>query len=442
MTNGPDPAAAEGAGPATGDGLDRVGSALSAKSAAAPRARRTRSARDWLVDSLVFAAAVFLGLVVLGVVKEQGSVAGWAIDLDPFLGLVACLALWWRRRWPFAVALIGLPAVALATSALPAGAVIVANLALRVPWRRALWTLGAYVVCVVPSGLLISDTGDELWISGALSLAYLLAAFAGGHALHSRRLLVERLREDAERARAEHRRRMADARRSERQAIAREMHDVLAHRISLVSVHAGALAYRTRQAEAAAGPALSGVEVAESAEVIRGNAHQALEELQEVLYLLRAEDDGGEPASLLPRIGDIGGLVADARATGQPVDYRADLPVHAVGDLRPQVHRTAYRVAQEGLTNARKHAPGARVSVRLSGGPGRDLTVEVSNELPTRAGSGSGTGTGSGPGAAIPGAGAGLTGLAERVHLEGGTLDHAAVDGTFTLCARLPWPER
>jgi signal transduction histidine kinase len=394
------------------------------------------------VDTVVYCVAVFLGLVVLGVVKEQGDLPGWALGLDPFLGLVACLALWWRRRFPFAVALVGLPAVALATSALPAGAVIVANLALRVPWRRALRTLGAYVVCVVPSGLLISGPGDGLWINGVISLAYLLAAFAGGHALHSRRLLVERLREDAERARAEHRRRMADARRGERHAIAREMHDVLAHRISLVSVHAGALAYRTRQAGAAAGPALSGGEVAESAEVIRGNAHQALEELQEVLYLLRAEDGAGEPMSLLPRIGDIGGLVADARATGQPVEYRAELAAGAVGDLRPQVHRTAYRVAQEGLTNARKHAPGARVVVRLTGGPGGDLTVEVSNELPAYASTGAHAGAGAESGGAIPGAGAGLTGLAERVHLEGGTLDHAATDGTFTLRARLPWPAR
>ena len=161
-----------------------------------------------------------------------------------------------------------------------------------------------------------------------------LAFAGGGNALRSRRLLVERLRVDALRAKAEHERRLADARRGERRAIAREMHDVLAHRISLLAVHACALVYRTRHAQASAGPALSGAEVADSAEVIRGNAHEALEELQEVLHLLRAED-GDEPVSLLPRIEEIGGLVTDARATGQPVDFRIEPAADAVRDLRP-----------------------------------------------------------------------------------------------------------
>jgi signal transduction histidine kinase len=238
--------------------------------------------RDRVVDVALFGVAVLLGMVAFGVAKEQGDLPGWAVELDPLLGLAACLALWWRRRHPLAVAVIGLPAVALATSALPAGAVIVASLALRVRWRRALQVLGVYLVSVVPSGLLLSGAEGSPWFDAAFSLAYLLAAFAWGHALRSRRLLVERLRADAERARADHERRLAEARRGERQAIAREMHDVLAHRISLLSVHAGALAYRTRQAQAHAGPALSSAEVAQSAEVIRGNAHEAVNELQEV----------------------------------------------------------------------------------------------------------------------------------------------------------------
>ncbi|WP_069862754.1 sensor histidine kinase [Streptomyces malaysiensis] len=403
-----------------------------------PALRAGRTWRDWAVDAVLFCVAVFLGMVVLGVVKEQGELPGWAAELDPLLGLVACLALWWRRGFPLAVALIGLPAVALATSALPAGAVIVTNVALRLRWRRALVMLAAYVVCMVPSGLLLPGHAEDLWFDAVFCLAYLLASFAWGHALRSRRLLVQRLRVDAERARAEHERRLADARRGERQAIAREMHDVLAHRISLLSVHAGALAYRTRQAEAGAGPALNSTEVAQSAEVIRGNAHEAVEELQEVLHLLHAEG-GGEPVSLLPRIRDIDGLVADARATGQPVDFHTELTADAVHELRSQLHRTVYRVAQEGLTNARKHAPGTPVSVCLTGGPGTGLTVEVRNGLPTSPATAD---TDTDTGEAIPGTGAGLTGLAERVRLDGGTLDHTAADNTFTLRARLPWPER
>jgi len=389
------------------------------------------------VDAALFCAAVLLGMVVVGVAKEHGAVRGWAAQLDPLLGLVACLALWWRRRFPLAVGLAGLPAVTLATSALPAGAVIVANLALRLSRRDATALLAAYVACMVPSGLLLPGAGADLWSDTVFSLTYLAAASAGGYALRARRELLARLREDAERAAGEHERRLADARRAERQAIAREMHDVLAHRVSLLSVHAGALVYRTRQAQAGAGPALSGAEVAESAEVIKGNAHEALEELREVLSLLRADAGGGDPVSLLPRIEEIAGLVADARATGQPVDFRTELAAgaaDAVGLLRPQLHRTAYRVAQEGLTNARKHAPGAPVGLRLAGGPGSGLTVEVRNELPAA------PGPAAGPGGAIPGAGAGLAGLAERVRLDGGALEHTAAGGTFTLRARLPWP--
>jgi signal transduction histidine kinase len=87
------------------------------------------------------------------------------------------------------------------------------------------------------------------------------------------------------------------------------------------------------------------------------------------------------------------------------------------------------RVVQEGLTNARKHAPGAPVTIGLSGGPGPGLTVEIDNSLAAGAG-----------GVAIPGGGTGLVGLAERVKLADGTLEHGSVGGVFRLRAWLPWP--
>ncbi|GAA3851000.1 sensor histidine kinase [Streptomyces sedi] len=397
--------------------------------------RARRNPRQWALDAALFCAAVLCGLVVLGVVQESGEQPDWVAEWDPLLGLVACLALWWRRRLPLTVALIGVPTVALASSALPAGAVILVNLMLRAPWRRVLQLLALYAVTVVPSGALVSTSEGHLWFDLAFGCTYLLAAAALGYGLRSRRLLVERLRADAARDRAEHARRLVEARRAERRAIAREMHDVLAHRVSLLSVHAGALAYRSRRAASeGGGPALSDAEVAESAEVIRGNAHAAVGELREVLSLLRAEDDAedgeGGPVSLLRRIEDIDALVADAEAAGQPVTVHRALDASALAGLRTQLHRTVYRLVQEGLTNARKHAAGAPVEVRLTGAPGSGLTVEVRNAL--RAGGADRT--------AIPGAGAGLTGLAERVRLDGGTLEHAAEHGVFTLRARLPWP--
>jgi signal transduction histidine kinase len=211
------------------------------------------------------------------------------------------------------------------------------------------------------------------------------------------------------------------------------MHDVLAHRISLLSVHAGALAYRTGPAGVAA--PLSSPEISDSAQLIRDTAHQALEELRAVLTVLR----GGTPTTAgeaahraaeagLPRIADITGLVAEAEEAGQRVSlvrrYDADL----ADALRGQVQRTAYRVVQEGLTNARKHAPGEAVTVTLEGRPGDGLTVRVRNALPD----------GTRP-VEIPGAGAGLAGLEERAVLDGGTLRHGADDGAFELHARLPW---
>jgi glucose-6-phosphate-specific signal transduction histidine kinase len=207
------------------------------------------------------------------------------------------------------------------------------------------------------------------------------------------------------------------------------MHDVLAHRISLLSVHAGALAYRTAQAESGQGRALSGAEVTGAVRVIRDSAHQALAELGEVLSVLRADQpDGDGRGAPQPMLADLPRLVEEARSAGQRVTLELDPALTNGRQPRPQDQRTVYRVVQEGLTNARKHAPDARVVVRVAGEPGTGLAVAVTNPLPVGVAA-----------VEIPGAGAGLTGLAERVGLDGGTLDHGPVDGAFRLAARLPW---
>lgn len=385
-----------------------------------------RTARDWTVDALAFAWAVAVWALMATRLSTYDYLPDWIVALDAPLGAVACLALWWRRRFPLLLGLIMVPVGALTNTGSGAGVVIILNLALRVPWQRSLPVLCAMIAAVSPYVLIYSVPYEGGWAAAVFVLAYYLVFFAWGSALRARRLLVLKLREDADRERTEHARRLAESRRAERTAIAREMHDVLAHRISLLSVHAGALAYRTRRAEAGSGVELSGAEIAESAQVIRDNAHQALNELRDVLYVLRTDTDSGETAPPQPKMADLKGLVDEARAAGQSVDYGAEVDSEPP---RPQLQRTAYRVVQEGLTNARKHAPGSHVTVRVyAGSPRTDVTVEVSNPLPVGA-----------PASAIPGAGAGLTGLHERVELDGGTLQHASVDGTFTLRARLPW---
>ncbi|MFD5895206.1 sensor histidine kinase [Streptomyces sp. NPDC060366] len=393
-----------------------------------------RTARDWVVDALAFAWAVGWWALLVTRLSTYSYLPDWLVALDAPLGAVACLSLWWRRRFPLLVALALVPAGALANSVVGAGMVIILNLGLRVPWQRSVPVLCLMIATVAPYVLIYSVPYEGGWAAAGFVLAYYLAFFAWGSALRARRMLVLRLREDADRERAEHARRLADTRRAERTAIAREMHDVLAHRISLLSVHAGALAYRTRRADAGAGPALSGAEIAESAQVIRDNAHQALDELRDVLYVLRTDSgDSGEIAPPQPKMADLEDLVEEARATGQTVDFRTE-GTEGARSPRPQLQRTVYRVVQEGLTNALKHAPGSHVTVRVradsgtSGTSGTEMTVVVTNPLPADTAE-----------SEIPGAGAGLTGLHERVELEGGTLQHGSVDGTFTLRARLPW---
>ncbi|TQM16405.1 sensor histidine kinase, partial [Pseudonocardia kunmingensis] len=196
-----------------------------------------------------------------------------------------------------------------------------------------------------------------------------------------------------------------------RETVAREMHDVLGHRLSLLSVHAGALEFR---------PDAPAEDVARAARVIRESAHQALQDLREVIGVLRA------PVGELPQptAADVPELVAESRRAGMRVVLR-----HEVEGAVPQtVGRTAYRVVQEALTNARRHAHGADVRVAVAGAADAGLAVEVVNDpppLPCPHGE----------------PGQGLTGLAERVALAGGRLEHGPTRaGGWRLAAWLPWP--
>src|SRR5690606_41285433 len=121
-------------------------------------------------------------------------------------------------------------------------------------------------------------------------------------------------------------------------------------------------------------------------------------------------------------------LTSPRLAAGQRVEFVEN--IHAP-EARPAAGgRTAYRVVQEALTNARKHAPGRPVQVRLEGRPGERLTIDVRNRLAAPGSTGSAT----------PGTGTGLIGLGERVHLTGGRLDHEIAEDEFRLHVELPWP--
>jgi signal transduction histidine kinase len=232
-------------------------------------------------------------------------------------------------------------------------------------------------------------------------------------------LLVRATREAAaERAKRLEREQVMRAeqvRTQERARIAREMHDVVAHRVSLMVLHAGALEMRA-----------SDEETERAAALIGGIGREALANLRDVLGVLRTPESPPEKDGALrppPTLGDLDRLLDQSRALGIAVTR------HDEGEARPvvpAVERTAYRVVQEALTNVHKHAGDAVTDVRIRYGP-EELEVEVRNQAP-----------GSPPGE-LPGAGWGLVGLRERVELLGGTLRTSAQDGGgFLVSARIP----
>ena len=401
--------------------------------------RPGRSPRDWLVDVACFLLAVGWTLIVYadGRQRQPGPVP---LAVDVTLGALCCLGVWLRRRWPvgFAVTAILMSAV----SAAAGGIAFIALFTVAVHRRLAvvaLVTAGATTVCIgtVLVGL---DSSMPWWWQAAISVVFFTAAAAMGLFVQARRELAASARDRARRAGLD---RVAQARRHERHRIAREMHDVLAHRISLVSLHAGALELR---------PDAPAEEIARAAGVIRDCAHQALEDLAEVIGVLRADPAADEwaddaPERPQPTLVDLPELVDESRLAGTRV--RLDYAVTDPTAVPAVVGRSAYRIVQEGLTNARKHAHGEEVAVSVHGRGGEGLTVEVRNPLPSAATStvsdadaadGAGA-AGAAPVTAVPGAGSGIIGLAERASLAGGRLEHGRTPaGDFELRAWLPWP--
>jgi signal transduction histidine kinase len=380
--------------------------------------RPRRTTRDWIVDVLAFLIAIGVGATMF---LFEASTSGESDELlfwDLLFGSLACIALWWRRRWPLGIALALLPVGAF--SAMGVGAGSIALFTLAVHRRLAVAAVvGAVGVALSPIYAVVhDDQSTSIWVSVALGVFATVALVAWGSFVRARRQLVLSLRDRAERAEGEQQLRVDQARQHERARIAREMHDVLAHRISLLSLHAGALEFR---------PDASPEEIARAAGVIRGSAHQALDDLREVIGVLREDTAGDAPEPPQPTLADLPALVAESREAGMQVTLGFSVPAGAV--VPSALGRNAYRLVQEGLTNARKHARGAAVSVDVSGEPGAGLTVEVRSRLPV----------GRVLAADIPGAGTGIVGLAERVGLAGGRLEHGPTGGDFRLFGWLPW---
>lgn len=372
---------------------------------------------------------MFLLAALPVVIGSHPLTAGWdgyphGLRLaDAVLGSVVVIGVFLRRRFPLGYALAVLPVACFTTLGGFAPLVAAFTVAVHRRWQVAVPVGVALAATSVPALLLYPPPRGQGLLASVTGAVAITLAFTGwGLFTRARRELLASLRERAERAEADQVRRADRARRAERQRIAREMHDVLAHRLSLLAVHAGALEFR---ADAPAG------DVARAAAVVRATAHDALQELRDVVAVLRDDaPDNRDPAAAgperpQPTLADLAGLLAEARSAGTRV--RSSVGLDGPGPGRA-AGRAAYRIIQESLTNARKHVPESPVDIDVSGAPDTGLAVDVRTRLAVdRAAD------------PVPGAGAGLIGLAERATLLGGRLSAGPAGGDFVVRAWLPW---
>ena len=340
--------------------------------------------------------------------------------------VAATLAFSVRRRFPW------VPIAALFGLALISPQIATSNVALYTMARQRGPRLPTWIATALVTGLNVinfSPFADPWeWVNALVLVAvYVSAPVLLGLWVFQRAALLTAMRERADQAEREQRLLTERAVTAERRRVAREMHDVVAHRLSVVSLQAGALTTAARDGR-----------TTDTAETIRQTGSTALAELRDMLRVLRDDDSStqdqapaehDEPAGA-PALGGIEPLVRDAVGTG--ADVRLDVPA-TLPETSDDVGRAAYRVVQESLTNAAKHAPRAPVHVELVV-DGEQLAVTVSNEAVVVSNE-----TGDDEHAAVPGSGYGLVGMRERITLVGGSL-HAGpkADGGYRVRATLP----
>lgn len=357
------------------------------------------------------------GISILSAVNREVTpdLARIALDLALFgagLGLMR-----WRHRFPWQVALATALLTLYSTTAAGPAYVTYVSMCTHCRWRQIVPVALATWLC--PAAQILWSDADKLRGVSVTSVTMVTGSvIVGGLTvfglyLRTWRDLAASRRQAALEAQAH---RVEQAKLAERVNIAHEMHDVLAHRISLLAMLAGGLSHRTD---------LTAEQTRETAQAIQENAHQSLNELRAVLGTLRRDGGVEDPQ---PSLADLDALFDEVRVAGQQVEVADTVEGREL--LPAQTGRHAYRIVQEALTNARKHAPGTRVRAELGGRPGQGLRIRMSNPAPY-AGSSS-------PGPGLGGR-LGLVGLAERAQMAGGTLSHAVQDGHFILDVRLPW---
>ena len=346
--------------------------------------------------------------VAIGVATPEAGLAPDAVLVTGGVLLVLTLLLFRRSApvVPFAVsAVLGALVPALVVGMLLTSYAVgryEGRWAVRVPAA----VLGA-VALVQPWA--IGTANEAVGALGGLAMALVLPA-ALGIWQRTRAQLLAALRERAERAETERELLAREAVLGERTRIAREMHDAVGHRVSLMVLQAGAIEVAADDRD----------RVEQLAAHVQAAGRQALEELRQMVGVLRADE--GAPLAPQPGVEGLAALVEQARAAGMEVELRTAGAI----EVDPSVGRAAYRIVQEALTNAAKHAPGAPVCVQLDRREA-ELVVRVVNGAARR------------PATGAPSGGFGLVGLAERVRTLDGRLDAGPrLDGGFAVEAALP----
>jgi signal transduction histidine kinase len=347
--------------------------------------------------------------------------------LTAALNLLVTLPLAVRRRWPFAAFAVQVAGMFAASSVLTVFslvALLIGAASMAAAARRPVLAMG--ILTVAAAGLASSFADSTPSIPGSVApFALLLPVGLVGITLRAARLRAEASQQRAEALAREQDQATRAAVATERARIARELHDVVSHHVSVMTIQAGAAAKVLESNPDLARGAMVAVE---------SSGRETMAELRQLLGVLSpsaaeggatrpvAVLDDGEPLEPQPGLAQIPGLVESVRAAGQPV--RVGVPDGL--ELPVAIGLAAYRVVQEALTNALRYAPGARTSVRVEV-DGGELVVDVSNEAPRSAS------------LDRTGAGTGLVGLAERVRLYGGTLAaRPMVGGGFVVHARMP----
>jgi signal transduction histidine kinase len=281
-------------------------------------------------------------------------------------------------------------------------------------WAASLWSVGAMLTVWAPA--ILSDGRHPSAFANGVVLVSLSGGFAlVGVIMRLWSLSVLRM-EQAERLSAAETGRRREL--EERNRIARELHDVVAHSMSVITVQASTARYRQPGLDEA---------VQSEFEEIAASSRRALSEMRGLLGILRGHDTA--PTAPLPGLADVTGLIESTRASGAEITYDGADTTGATDEgteVSEVVGLTAFRVVQEALSNALRHAPGSAVTVRISG-DGHELRVVVTNTRPGR------------DDEPTPGARLGLAGIRERVAAIGGTVSAGpTLDGGFEVAATLP----